>query len=50
MSNQPALSLFYHETILPDMDAVRSAVDAAETYIPDSILPYPNYEKLLFSV
>lgn len=50
MSDQPALSLFYHETILPDMDAVRSAVDAAETYIPDSILPYPNYEKLLFSV
>ena len=50
MSDQPALSLFYHETILPDMDAVRSTVDAAETYIPDSILPYPNYEKLLFSV
>lgn len=50
MTDQPALSLFYHETILPDMDAVRSAVDAAETYIPDSILPYPNYEKLLFSV
>ena len=50
MSDQPALSLFYHETILSDMDAVRSAVDAAETYIPDSILPYPNYEKLLFSV
>ena len=50
MRDQPALSLFYHETILPDMDTVRSAVDAAETYIPDSILPYPNYEKLLFSV
>lgn len=50
MTDQPALSLFYHETILSDMDAVRSAVDAAETYIPDSILPYPNYEKLLFSV
>ena len=48
--DHPALSLFYHETILSDMDAVRSAVDAAETYIPDSILPYPNYEKLLFSV
>ena len=50
MIEQPALSLFYHETILPDMHAVRSAVDAAEPYIPDRILPCPNYEKLLFSV
>ncbi|MDO4291630.1 MAG: glutamine synthetase III [Eubacteriales bacterium] len=41
---------FYHDTILADMEALRSAADVAETYIPDSILPYPNYEKLLFSV
>ena len=39
---------FYHGTVLADMAAVRSAADAAEEYIPDSILPYPNYESLLF--
>ena len=41
---------FYHEVILSDMAAIRSAADAAEEYIPDELLPYPNYEKLLFSV
>ncbi len=41
---------FYHEVILADMAAIRSAADAAEEYIPDEILPYPNYEELLFSV
>lgn len=41
---------FYHNTILADMDALRKAADAAEEYLPDSILPYPNYEALLFSL
>ena len=51
MTDQPApVPVLSRDNPLPDMDAVRSAVDAAETYIPDSILPYPNYEKLLFSV
>lgn len=41
---------FYHETILPLMEAIRSLADQAEEYIPDEILPYPTYEKLLFSL
>ncbi|MDO5406890.1 MAG: glutamine synthetase III [Eubacteriales bacterium] len=40
----------YHDTILPDMEQLRAVADAAEEYIPDDILPYPNYEALLFSV
>lgn len=50
MEHMPAAASFYHETVLADMEALRSIVDAAEEYLPDSILPYPNYEKLLFSV
>ena len=40
----------YHDTILPDMEQLRAVADAAEEYIPVDILPYPNYEALLFSV
>lgn len=50
MEHMPAAASFYHETVLADMEALRSIVDTAEEYLPDSILPYPNYEKLLFSV
>ena len=35
---------------LSDMDELRKSVDAAETLIPDALLPYPTYDKLLFSV
>ena len=41
---------FYHETILADMDDIRSVADAAEEFLPDEFLPYPSYEKLLFYV
>lgn len=50
MGDVLAAAQYYHETILPDMDAVRLIADKAEEYIPDSLLPYPNYEKLLFTV
>ena len=40
----------YQTVILSDMDELRKSVDAAETLIPDALLPYPTYDKLLFSV
>lgn len=40
----------YHTVVLSDMDELRKSVDAAETLIPDALLPYPTYDKLLFSV
>ncbi len=43
-------ALFYQETVLTDMESLRNIADAAEEYLPDSVLPYPNYEKLLFYV
>lgn len=43
-------AVFYHEIILKDMEAVRSIADAAEGYLPEDSLPYPSYEKLLFSL
>ncbi len=50
MTDMQAAATYYHETILSDMAKVRSAADAAEEYLPDDFLPYPNYEQLLFSV
>ena len=41
---------YFHYTILAKMDDLRSSVDTAEALIPDSFLPYPTYDKLLFSV
>ena len=40
----------YQSVVLTDMEKVRESADAAETLIPDSILPYPTYGKLLFSI
>lgn len=40
----------YQTVVLSDMDKLRKSVDAAETLIPDALLPYPTYDKLLFSV
>lgn len=41
---------YYQGIILTDMEMLRSACDQAEAYLPDSLLPYPTYGKLLFSV
>ena len=41
---------FYHDAVLKRMDTVRAVADAVEADLPDGALPYPNYEKLLFSV
>ncbi len=43
-------SFFYHDTILPAMEEIRSLCDAAEELMPDDILPYPSYEDLLYSI
>ena len=40
----------YQTVVLSDMDELRKSVDAAETLIPDALLQYPTYDKLLFSV
>ena len=40
----------YQSVVLSDMEKVRASADAAEVLIPDSILPYPTYGKLLFSI
>ena len=41
---------YYHEIIIPTMEMIRNVADTAEELIPDDILPYPTYTKLLFSV
>ena len=43
-------SLYYRRTILKDMEELRSSVGAAERLIPDDYLPYPTYDRLLFSI
>ena len=40
----------YQTVVFSDMETLRKSVDAAETLIPDALLPYPTYDKLLFSV
>ena len=41
---------FYHDAVVADMDALRSAVDAAEALTGGKYLPYPTYGELLFGV
>ena len=40
----------YQSVVLEDMEELRKAADAAEILIPDALLPYPTYGKLLFSI
>ena len=40
----------YQKEVLADMEKLRESADAAELLIPESILPYPTYGALLFSV
>ncbi len=50
MTDALELAEFYHSVILADMDAIRLVADKAEEYIPETMMPYPSYDKLLFSV
>ena len=41
---------YYQSVILQDMQNIRTPADEAEGCLPQELLPYPNYEALLFSV
>ena len=41
---------FCHDKILASLEEIRASADQAEALIPDSLLPYPTYDTLLFSV
>ena len=41
---------FYNNTILSDMEELRSHADKAEAVIPDKYLSYPTYGQMLFSL
>ncbi len=41
-------SHFYHDIVLPQMEAARLTANEAEALIPDDFLPYPTYNNLLF--
>ena len=43
-------AMFYYDVVKADMEELREVADAAETLIPDDLLPYPTYEKMLFYV
>jgi len=45
-----AQASFYQETILAEMETLRTWTDRAEAIIPDQYLPYPTYEQMLFSL
>ncbi len=38
----------YHDQVIPAMDALRAAVDAAEAVCPRSVWPVPGYSRILF--
>ena len=40
----------YQSVVLADMETLRKSADAAEALIPEALLPYPTYGKLLFSI
>ena len=50
MEDMEKLAFFYHDTILADMDEIRSIADKVEPKLPTDVLPYPTYEEMLFYV
>ena len=50
MEEMEKASFFYYETIIPVMEKIRTIADQTEELLPEGVLPYPNYEQLLFSV
>ena len=45
----PELSVYYHDSVFAQMEAVRAAADALEPMIASDFWPYPTYVDLLFS-
>ncbi|MCQ2509260.1 MAG: glutamine synthetase III [Lachnospiraceae bacterium] len=50
MEDLEALASFYHETVIPAMEAARKVADEIEVYMPDDFMPYPTYTDMLFYV
>lgn len=50
LSDSKEQAAFYHDAVLHKMNRIRTSIDAVEAIIPDDLLPYPTYDKLLFSV
>jgi len=54
MENVPkqaeAAAIYYHDTIVPGMNALRTEADALEAMTDKSYWPFPTYDQLLFSV
>jgi len=46
--NAEAAARYYHDTIIPGMNAIRSAADALEILTDKACWPYPTYSDLLF--
>lgn len=41
---------FCQKELLTKMQQIRQIVDETEALLPDSVLPYPTYDQLLFSI
>ncbi|MBO4809642.1 MAG: glutamine synthetase III [Lachnospiraceae bacterium] len=39
---------FYKDTVIKDMDDIRTVADALEEIVPEDVIPYPTYGKILF--
>ena len=50
IKDELAAGSFYHDVILPELESIRLLANEAEVLIPESILPYPTYDTLLFSL
>ena len=46
--NAEAAAMYYHDSVVPGMNALRSQADALETLTDKSCWPYPTYSDLLF--
>lgn len=46
--NAEAAAMYYHDTIIPGMNALRAEADILETLTDKSYWPYPTYSDLLF--
>ena len=41
---------FYRDTVIKDMDDIRVVADALEEIVPEEVIPYPTYGKILFYI
>ena len=43
-------AVFYHDSVVPAMAALRAPIDALEMIVDKAVWPYPSYADLLFEV